>query len=261
MPSRMRSSPNRISSRKKSSPSFSSVIAGDAANKSGEPVRVEQLRQDRHVGVRGRRVGRGEAHGHRHRHVAAHVAVDHEQRRHLLLAGERHPVERPGARLGPPDDVRRQRRGGHRRGRDPRVPDQDVGERPRPAGQPFAPRPGRHDREVRRTVGRVEHHLEQLLLGVDVPVQRHRRHPELGRHRLHRHAVQPVPVGHHHSGGAELLDGPPGLRPAPAGGLAVPEQLEVPRERRVDVGHARSIRKLLARYTSSAVSSAYANNS
>ena len=215
MPSRMRSRPNRISSRKKSSPSFSSVIAGDAANNAGNRSGSSSWRQDRHVGVRGRRVGRGEPHGDRHRDVAAHVAVHDEQRRHLLLVGERHALERPGAGLGPPDDVGRQRRRGHRRGRDPRVQHQRVGERPRPPGQPLAPRSGRHDRQVRRTVGRVEHHLEQLLLGVDVPVQRHRRHPELRRDRLHRHAVQAVPVGDDHARGADLLDGPPRLRPAP----------------------------------------------
>ncbi len=161
--------------------------------------------------------------------VVLSPSVDRQQNRQTLGAGEWGFRKRLQTRFCPGQHIRSGRRSVLRHLDGPRMRQPDLGEAPRPLRQSTpparSPEPHRH-----RTAGNVEHHGIQLVLAVEIAIERHRRQTESGGDGLHGHRGQSLGVGDRDRCGADLLDRPPGFRPTASGRLAAPEQLEVARQ-------------------------------
>ena len=146
------------------------------------------------------------------RGLGADVAADQQDHRELLGLAQAGVAERAQAVLEPGDLVRRDRRPADRDPQDPRVPPQRVVIRPGPARQPGSPALARRGRGRRRVERRVNHQREQLLLGRDVAVERHRGRAELGGDAAHGQRLEPIGPGRLHGGSHDAVEVEAGLR-------------------------------------------------
>ena len=164
----------------------------ERAAERGEALGVDQ-RGDQH-----RRLRRLGAELTRKPRLPHHRAVEQEHGRGLLRLGEVRVGERVQAAVQPGELARGHRRAADRQVQHPRMVLERHEQFAAPALEAFAPAGERRVERHRRLGRRVEHQREQIVLALDVAVERHRGESEPFRDAAHRHCVEAVGIGEFH---------------------------------------------------------------